>query len=256
MKALLNISSLARVAMLCALALATVATHPAAAQGEAPPREIQYRFAAFGTGVGGNLKFTNIPGGKTEIPVRRGFVTNFVKTELRERVFLDFFKEGNVGNGENPPKPDLTVRIPETAGREILVLVKIDKDEAGEVTMEPMLVDFRQMKLGLGDQLIFNDLPVALGTRFTNAEGVARGDYTAVANGKWKLVAGPRDKKCLREFAYFNPNKKQWDRFISSLYFKDEEAREVIFCYLPKGAARPVVETLSVHEIPFNLVVN
>lgn len=239
---------LRRTAGVLLIALAAI-VFAAPAHAQDPPRKIKFRLATFGQGVGGKTEYVTKLGGQDTVDAIPRYVTNYHDAELRDQRFLDFYEKGRLPEGDEPMKPDFSVAVPSDAGSDLLVFLTIGPD--GE--REGRLFDFRKMRFDFGDQMIFNDLPVPLGVRFTDGEGEARGDYKAVRPKDEAKMPAPRDKRSLRQIAYYNPNTKQWVQFVSSLYFKDEESREIVFCYAVKGRKDPVVETIAVHKIDSDL---
>ncbi|MEM1084078.1 MAG: hypothetical protein AAGI48_08125 [Verrucomicrobiota bacterium] len=207
-------------------------------------RSINYRLTVFGAGKFGNKTYVNEPEGRTKVKAIRGFVADPVKATLREDNYLDFFEEGRRPEGEEPLKPDFTITVPSDCGPEPLILLFQDGDG-----FKPQFLDFKKLKVGRGDQMVFNLLPVPVAVSYSDGSGEKWGKPVIVQPTSHKRIPAPKGISVSRRVLAKNRNTGKYVIFDKGVYFRPQNGKEVMFCFLKKGESKPTLETILIHDV-------
>ncbi|GAA5477931.1 hypothetical protein [Haloferula helveola] len=188
-----------------------------------------YRITSFGTGEAAEHRYSNTPGGDA-VEVFRAHVSNPVKAKLREGEFLDFFEEG----GEEPV---FSLSVPAGNRSDLLVLLI---EEEGKV--KPVLLDLKELRLEPGGQFVYNLLSVPVAVQCGE-----KSRPVFVRPGKSASIPPPKEDKVVQSVFYEGSEGKPVE-FSSSLYFKDEGARHLLFCHGKAGDKRPKLTPVAIYQ--------
>ncbi len=205
---------------------------PSVAQEQATVSVI-YRITSFGAGAIQSPTYSNSRAG-ARIKVSKMHVTNPIEAKLREGTFLDFFGEDTAP--EDPPAFSVKVSPGSLRGDLLVLLIYSGKG------MKPILLDLKKIDLPRGGQYVFNLLPVAVAVQC--GEGAKP---KLIQSGKTGSIAAPAEDKVLQTLFYADENGKP-QKFSSSIYFKDKESRQLVFCYGAKGAKLPKVAPIAIYD--------
>ena len=203
---------------------------------------IHYRLTMFGGGS--NVTYVNRPGGGTEVRAIRGYVADPIKATLREDQYLDFFEASRKQEGEEPMKPDFTVMVPNAAGSDLLIILLQSGQEVSS-----RLLDFKTLRMGDGDQMLFNTLPVPIALAYSDGDGKKWGKPILVKPNSQARIPAPNDISVSRRVAAQNSKTQEFIAFSKGVYLKPVGGREVVFCYMEKGNPLPTLETVLIHNV-------
>lgn len=210
--------------------LVLLAAVPASAQ-DAAPTSISYRITSLVPLHG--KTFANSANG-TRFEIAKQHVSNPIKAELRDGVFLDFFKKA--ASAETPPA--FSVEIPNpSAGGDLLVIIL-----SAEGGIKYQLLDLKALRIPGGGQYVYNLLPSPVGIQCGD-----KAKPVIIQGMQQKVVPAPNADKVIQYFFYKNDMGKS-QRFSSSLYFKDEETRHIVFCHRQDGAKFPRLSQIAIYD--------
>lgn len=210
--------------------LVFLASVPAFAQ-DAAPASISYRITSLVPLHG--KSFANSANGD-RFGIAKQHVSNPIKAVLRDGVFLDFFEEA--ATAETPPA--FSVRIPNpSAGGDLLVIIL-----SAEGGTKCQLLDLKALGIPGGGQYVFNLLAGPVGIQCGE-----KAKPVIIQGKQQKVVPAPHADKVIQYFFHQDENGKS-RRFSSSLYFKDEETRYLVFCHRQDGAKLPTLTQIAIYN--------
>lgn len=214
----------------CLIVLFLLTTQLVFAQANSPAK-VSYRITSLATIQGES--YSNTRGGDL-LKISKMHVSNPVKAVLREGGFLDFFEEKAAAD----VPPSFSVRIPQASlGGDLLVILLSKENKT-----KPLLLDLKALKIPRGGQYVFNLLPVPIAVRCGKGS-----KPVVVPQHQQKIIPAPLGSKVVQSF-YYSDQKGKTTRFSSSLYFKDLEARQIIFCYQKQGNKFPKLAPIIVYK--------
>lgn len=221
--------------LLACSALVSCATlAPSLGQGEAAV-PILYRITSFGTGHLESRTYSNTPGGDS-FQVNRMHVSNPIKAKLREGRFLDFYADGKPP-AEGEEGPAFSVQVTGRNHNDLLVILMVQQGE-----VKPLMVDLKAIKLQGGGQYVYNLLNVPVAFRCGEKAKVI-----TIKPGSKANIPAPSEDKVIQTIYQAGPDGKPVE-FSSSLYFRDEDTRQIVFCYGEPGQKRPKVAPICIYN--------
>lgn len=207
-----------------------LAAVPAFAQ-DAAPTSISYRITSLVPLHG--KSFANSANG-TRFEIAKQHVSNPIKAELRDGVFLDFFEQAAAA--ETPPA--FSVEIPNPAADGDLLVIIL----SAEGGTKCQLLDLKALRIPGGGQYVYNLLPGPIGIQCGD-----KAEPVIIQGKQQKVVPAPNADKVIQYFFYENDMGRS-QRFSSSLYFKDEETRYIVFCHRQDGARFPKLSQIAIYD--------
>ncbi|GHC51927.1 hypothetical protein [Roseibacillus persicicus] len=194
-------------------------------------RTISFRAAGFGCG---RQVLATQPGGET-FQISNNFVSNPMEVTLRDQLYLDFYGEKGASDG----KPLFSVKV--AKGNDEALVIVSPKGDSG---LGGMVVNLDALGVRGGGQCVFNMLSVPVMVEC--GEGAKP---VVIRPGAKETISPPSEGKVLQTL-YYAGAKNEKIKFSSSLFFKDETAKTIMFCYAEKGAKLPRVMPIEIYDRP------